>query len=57
MILDSDWLQEEAAEEAAKESWSEQKLHKKVLDKGKPDDVMPGLKNIKETLPGVPLSG
>lgn len=50
-------LKEEAAEEAAKESWSEQKLHKKVLDKGKPDDVMPGLKNIKETLPGVPLSG
>lgn len=50
-------LKEEAAEEAAKESWSEQKLHKKVLEKGKPDDVMAGLKNIKESLPGVPLSG
>ena len=50
-------LKEEAQEEAAKESWSAQKLHKKVLDKGKPDDVMAGLKNIKETLPGVPLSG
>jgi len=50
-------LKEEAAEEAAKESWSEQKVHKKVLDKGKPDDVMAGLKNIKESLPGVPLSG
>lgn len=50
-------LKEEAAEEAAKESWSEQKMHKKVLEKGKPDDVMAGLKNIKESLPGVPLSG
>ena len=50
-------LKEEAQEEAAKEAWSEQKLHKKVLDKGKPDDVMPGLKNTKESLPGVPLSG
>jgi len=50
-------LKEEAQEEAAKEAWSEQKLHKKVLDKGKPEDVMPGLKNTKESLPGVPLAG
>ena len=48
-------MKEEAQAEAAKEAWSEQKLHKKVLDKGKPDDIMPGLKNIKESLPGVPL--
>merc|ERR1712215_161932 len=40
-----------------KEAWSEQKQHKKVLDKGKPEDVLPGLKNTKENLPGVPLSG
>ena len=32
--------------------------HKTVLDKhGKPDDVLPGLKNCKEPLPHVPLSG
>jgi len=45
------------AEEVAKEAWSEQKVHKKVLDRGKPEDAMPGLKNTKETLPTVPLSG
>merc|ERR1712079_678866 len=43
--------------EAAKESWSEQKLHKKVLEKVKPDDIMAGLKNTKESLPGIPLTG
>ena len=32
--------------------------HKKVLDKyGKPDDVIPGVKNLKEPLPPTPLSG
>ena len=41
----------------AKEAWSEQKVHKKVLDRGKPEDAMAGLKNTKETLPTVPLSG
>jgi len=50
-------LKDEAQAEAAKESWSEQKLHKKVLDKGKPEDAMAGLKNIKESLPGIPLTG
>ena len=34
-----------------------QKQHKKVLDKGKPDDVMPGILGIKEPLPTQPLSG
>ena len=43
--------------QVAKEAWSEQKVHKKVLDRGKPEDAMPGLKNTKETLPTVPLSG
>jgi len=46
---------EEAA--ASKEALSEQKVHKKVLDRGKPEDVMPGLKGTKESLPSVPLSG
>ncbi|KAJ8307777.1 hypothetical protein KUTeg_014670 [Tegillarca granosa] len=32
--------------------------HKKVLDKyGKPDDIIPGIKNHREALPGMPLSG
>jgi len=34
-----------------------QKQHKKVLDKGKPEDVMPGIFGIKESLPTQPLSG
>jgi len=50
-------LKEEAAEAAVKEAWSEQKVHKKVLEKGKPEDAMPGLKNRKEALPPAPLSG
>lgn len=34
-----------------------QKQHKKVLDRGKPDDVMPGIFGLKEPLPTQPLSG
>ena len=34
-----------------------QKQHKKILDKGKPDDVMPGILGLKESLPSQPLSG
>lgn len=41
----------------AKEPLCKQKIHRKVLDKGAPDDAMPGIKNIKEGLPAVPLSG
>ncbi|KAI8494966.1 ubiquitin domain-containing protein UBFD1-like isoform X1 [Branchiostoma floridae x Branchiostoma belcheri] len=48
--------EEEKKEKSQKESFSSQKLHKKILDKGKPDDVMPGHKG-KEKLPTVPLSG
>ncbi|CAL1545853.1 unnamed protein product [Lymnaea stagnalis] len=50
--------EEKAAAKVAKEPLSEQKQHKKVLDKyGKPDDVPVGLKNHSERLPSVPLSG
>lgn len=42
---------------SAKEPLCKQKLHKKILDKGLPDDVMPGMINIKEKLPPAPLSG
>lgn len=34
------------------------KEHKRVLDKhGKPDDIPVGIKNVKEPLPHMPLSG
>ncbi|XP_048575418.1 ubiquitin domain-containing protein UBFD1 isoform X2 [Nematostella vectensis] len=49
--------EEKTTASAAKEPFCKQKMHKKVLDKGKPDDVMPGIKNRKESLPTVPLSG
>lgn len=42
---------------SAKEPLCKQKVHRKVLDKGLPEDVMPGIKNIKEGLPPAPLSG
>lgn len=31
----------------SKEPLCKQKIHRKVLDKGTPDDVMPGIKNLK----------
>ncbi|KAL3875359.1 hypothetical protein ACJMK2_033315 [Sinanodonta woodiana] len=44
--------------ETSKEPLCQQKNHKKVLDKyGKPDDLMPGIKNKKEPLPPTPVSG
>uniref|UniRef100_A0A8D0GZA7 Ubiquitin family domain containing 1 n=1 Tax=Sphenodon punctatus TaxID=8508 RepID=A0A8D0GZA7_SPHPU len=45
------------AEESKKEPLCRQKQHRKVLDKGKPDDVMPSVKGAQERLPTVPLSG
>jgi len=50
-------LKEEEVAESAKESLSQQKQHKKVLEKGPPEDVMPGIKNVKEALPPCPISG
>jgi len=41
----------------AKELLSQQKVHLKILDKGLPDDVLPGVRNIKEPLPPHPISG
>ncbi|KAM4530035.1 ubiquitin domain-containing protein UBFD1 [Odontesthes bonariensis] len=49
--------QEVKAEENKKEPLCRQKQHRKVLDKGKPDDILPGIKGAKERLPTVPLSG
>lgn len=42
----------------SKEPLSQLKEHKKVLEKyGKPDDALPGVKNVKEPLPPTPISG
>ncbi|XP_031462418.1 ubiquitin domain-containing protein UBFD1 [Phasianus colchicus] len=49
--------QEGKVEECKKEPLCRQKQHRKVLDKGKPDDVMPSIKGVQEHLPAVPLSG
>ena len=40
-------LQEEAAAASSKEPLSQQKMHRKLLDKGIPDDAMPGILNAK----------
>ncbi|XP_065659440.1 ubiquitin domain-containing protein UBFD1 isoform X2 [Hydra vulgaris] len=42
---------------SSKEPLCKQKMHLKVLEKGKPDDVPPGIKGLKEKLPEFPLSG
>jgi len=50
-------LKEEENKESQKESLCQQKVHKKVLEKGPPDDAMPGIKNSREALPPFPISG
>ncbi|PNF22590.1 Ubiquitin domain-containing protein UBFD1 [Cryptotermes secundus] len=50
-------LQDEKTAAASKEPFCKQKQHRKVLDKGVPEDVMPGIKNSKDALPPYPLSG
>lgn len=52
-----DSADEKPGSAATKEPFCKQKMHRKVLDKGVPEDVMPGIKNIKEPLPPFPLSG
>lgn len=49
--------QEVEEEESKKEPLCRQKQHRKVLDKGKPEDVMPSLKGVQERLPTTPISG
>ena len=48
-----------AAGGASKEESSVTKVkqHKKILDRGKPEDLMVGIKNAKDPLPPQPLSG
>ncbi|XP_072757380.1 ubiquitin domain-containing protein UBFD1 isoform X1 [Anoplolepis gracilipes] len=50
-------LIDEAVSSVNKEPLSQQKVHRKVLDKGIPEDVMPGILDSKEPLPEFPLAG
>jgi len=50
-------LKEEERKDSLKESFSQQKIHKKIIEKGVPEDAMPGIKNCTESLPSYPLSG
>ncbi|GAB6020405.1 Ubiquitin domain-containing protein ubfd1 [Chamberlinius hualienensis] len=42
---------------STKEPLCQQKIHRKILDKGVPEDAMPGIKKAKDSLPSAPLSG
>ncbi|KAG1669288.1 Ubiquitin domain-containing protein UBFD1 [Nymphon striatum] len=50
-------LKEEVSTAPSKELLCKQKSHKKIIDKGLPEDVMPGLINKKDSLPHFPISG
>ncbi|XP_063718531.1 ubiquitin domain-containing protein UBFD1-like [Symsagittifera roscoffensis] len=50
-------LLDDPTEVKSKEPLCEQTQHKKVLDKGKPENLMLGIKGSKEALPTAPLSG
>lgn len=40
-------IEEKASSQTSKEPLCMQKIHRKVLDKGIPPDVMPGIKGVK----------
>ncbi|XP_015122536.1 ubiquitin domain-containing protein UBFD1 [Diachasma alloeum] len=50
-------IQDEAAAASSKEPLTQQKIHKKILDKGIPEDAMPGILDAKDPLPDFPLAG
>lgn len=50
-------LKEEKPSVAEKEPLCRQKIHKRIIDKGVPEDAMPGIRNAKDSLPPFPLSG
>nr|XP_018912676.1 PREDICTED: ubiquitin domain-containing protein UBFD1-like isoform X1 [Bemisia tabaci] len=52
-----DTAEEKSSSVSTSEPFCRQKIHRKVLDKGVPDDAMPGILNIKEPLPPYPISG
>lgn len=47
----------EETPQVTKEPICRQKLHQKVVEKGIPEDAIPGIRNIKDSLPAAPLSG
>uniref|UniRef100_A0A023GC95 Putative ubiquitin-specific protease n=1 Tax=Amblyomma triste TaxID=251400 RepID=A0A023GC95_AMBTT len=47
----------EETPQTTKEPICKQKLHQKVVEKGVPEDAIPGIRNVKDSLPAVPLSG
>ncbi|XP_014661800.1 PREDICTED: ubiquitin domain-containing protein UBFD1-like isoform X2 [Priapulus caudatus] len=49
--------EDKAQESVKKEPVSRQKMHKKVIDRGIPEDCMAGVKSVKERLPPVPVHG
>lgn len=53
----SDLAEIKASEVIKKEPLCRQKQHMKVLEKGIPDDAIPGIKNAQDPLPNVPISG
>uniref|UniRef100_A0A915L9X7 Ubiquitin-like domain-containing protein n=1 Tax=Romanomermis culicivorax TaxID=13658 RepID=A0A915L9X7_ROMCU len=50
-------LKEEAVEVSSKEPLCRQKIHVKILEKGIPEDAMPGIKGELDPLPECPISG
>ncbi|XP_077491229.1 ubiquitin domain-containing protein UBFD1-like isoform X3 [Amblyomma americanum] len=47
----------EETPQATKEPICRQKLHQKVVEKGVPEDAIPGIRNVRDSLPAAPLSG
>uniref|UniRef100_A0A1E1XCY7 Putative ubiquitin-specific protease n=1 Tax=Amblyomma aureolatum TaxID=187763 RepID=A0A1E1XCY7_9ACAR len=47
----------EETPQVTKEPICKQKLHQKVVEKGIPEDAIPGIRNVKDSLPSAPLSG
>ncbi|XP_054155088.1 ubiquitin domain-containing protein UBFD1-like [Oppia nitens] len=50
-------IKEEKTQTSTKEAFCKQKQHKKVLERGKPEDVMPAWRNGRAPLPPEPLYG
>lgn len=48
---------EEKTQVSSKEPLCRQKMHKKIIDKGIPDDVLPGIRDTIDPLPPFPLCG
>ncbi|KAL7632198.1 UNVERIFIED_CONTAM: hypothetical protein RMT77_017503 [Armadillidium vulgare] len=53
----SEVIKNETVGVTQREPLCKQKMHRKVLDKGIPEDALPGIKNCKEALPLTPLTG